>query len=183
LDWSIGGTFDLLSIVPGVETSGSLAGINVQYFPGKGVGIYAVGPGTTPAAGGIMPGLSASVNIAYGSGPWEGNTGNVALFAPGGLSGAMSVSQKFGGGRGWVSLSFSRSRKRKKDYRVRMGMGFYETHLRCMYFMSDKPIRDALEYVSTKASEARDYVGDVLTDFGEGVGNFAENVYHDVTGP
>ncbi len=105
-----GFSIDVSTINPWSSGGGIIAGLNLEWVPGSGLGLY--GYYTPPAAkrAGFDAGIALTANAAIGSGPWTGDflsaVGNFEGLTFGGFGPA--VQQPSGGfaqsGTGWYGL-------------------------------------------------------------------------------
>jgi RHS repeat-associated protein len=68
-----GATLDLSTINPFTSGGGGSIGINAQYVPGEGYGIYTFSTPRSSGSSGFDIGAALTVNVAGGSGPWSGD--------------------------------------------------------------------------------------------------------------
>jgi hypothetical protein len=70
--WSFGLSFEVATINPFSSFGGGAYGVNLQYVPGYGVGLYTYGTPNEQGSSGWAPGISLTGNVAYGESAWTG---------------------------------------------------------------------------------------------------------------
>src|SRR6185436_8931734 len=84
---AVGVSFDVATINPFTSSGGGLDGINLEYVPGHGLGLYSYSTPDNVASFGLLLGVGMSYNVASGAGAWSGYFDNVVGAAgPIGLS-------------------------------------------------------------------------------------------------
>jgi len=106
---AVGASIDVSTINPFTSGGGGSYGVNLEFVGGQGLGVYTFATPSDSASIGVDIGASATVNRAYGSGPWEGDfytvMGSVGYVTGGGFltpAGAMPAFDE--PGYGWYGL-------------------------------------------------------------------------------
>jgi RHS repeat-associated protein len=87
--WGGGISGELDVIVPGMSNGGWVIGLNIEYTPDAGLGLYVYYVPNGQGALGYSVGGNVQVNVAYGNGPWSG------LFDSGSVGGAIYTGSYF----------------------------------------------------------------------------------------